>query len=83
MRRTLGELKPGESGYIATVGSEDPRVKRRLVDMGITPMTRIFVRKTAPMGDPIEVHLRGYDYHCVEPTLCILPYMKLMSLKTL
>ncbi|OQA14498.1 MAG: Ferrous iron transport protein B [Firmicutes bacterium ADurb.Bin356] len=61
MRRTLGELKPGESGYIATVGSEDPRVKRRLVDMGITPMTRIFVRKTAPMGDPIEVHLRGYD----------------------
>ncbi len=61
MSKTLGELKPGESGYVSAVGSDDARVKRRLVDMGITPMTRIFVRKVAPMGDPIEVHLRGYD----------------------
>ncbi|MEL7602495.1 MAG: ferrous iron transport protein B [Bacillota bacterium] len=61
MARTLGELKPGESGYVSAVGSDDARVKRRLVDMGITPMTRIFVRKVAPLGDPIEVHLRGYD----------------------
>ena len=61
MARTLGGLKPGESGYVYAVGSEDSRVKRRLVDMGITPLTRIFVRKVAPLGDPIEVHLRGYD----------------------
>ena len=59
MARTLGELKPGESGYVSAVGSDDARVKRRLVDMGITPMTRIFVRKVAPLGAPIEVHLRG------------------------
>lgn len=61
MARTLGELQPGESGLVSAVGGENIRVKRRLVDMGITPMTQIVVRKIAPMGDPIEVHLRGYD----------------------
>ncbi len=61
MRRTLGMLAPGESGYVRSVGSDDPRVKRRLVDMGITPMTNIMVHKIAPLGDPIEVHLRGYS----------------------
>ncbi len=61
MAKTLGELLPGESGVISAVGGADARIKRRLVDMGITPLTRILVRKTAPLGDPIEVHLRGYD----------------------
>jgi len=61
MRKTLGTLQPGESGYIRSVGSDDPRIKRRLVDMGITPMTHILVHKIAPLGDPIEVHLRGYS----------------------
>ena len=61
MAKTLGELLPGESGVISAVGGADARIRRRLVDMGITPLTRILVRKTAPMGDPIEVHLRGYD----------------------
>ncbi len=61
MAKTLGELLPGESGVISAVGGADARIKRRLVDMGITPLTRILLRKTAPLGDPIEVHLRGYD----------------------
>ena len=58
--KTLGQLKPGESGVVLRSGSEDQRVKRRLVDMGITPGTEVTVRKVAPMGDPIELFLRGY-----------------------
>ena len=58
--RTLGQLKPGESGVVLRSGSEDARVKRRLVDMGITPGVKIVVRKKAPLGDPIEVELWGF-----------------------
>ncbi|MDD3921545.1 MAG: ferrous iron transport protein B, partial [Eubacteriales bacterium] len=60
MARTLGALKPGESGVVSAVGASDPHVKRRIVDMGITPMTEVLVQKVAPMGDPMEIHLRGY-----------------------
>ncbi len=59
--KTLGQLKPGESGVVLRSGSEDARVKRRLVDMGITPGTEVTVRKVAPMGDPMEINLRGYE----------------------
>ena len=59
--RTLGGLKPGQSGHVLASGSDDPRVKRRLVDMGITPGTEVTVRKIAPLGDPIEINLRGYE----------------------
>ena len=58
---TLEALKPGESGVILRVGNERGPVKRRLVDMGLTPGTQITVRKVAPFGDPIEVNLRGYE----------------------
>ena len=61
MRRTLGALSPGESGYVYSVNAGDPRMRRRIVDMGITPGTRITIIKTAPMGDPIEITLRGYS----------------------
>ena len=60
-RRTLEELVPGERGVILRVGSDKGPVKRRLVDMGLTPGTEILVRKVAPFGDPIEVNLRGYE----------------------
>ena len=60
-RRTLGALRPGESGYVYSVNAGDPRMRRRIVDMGITPGTRISIIKTAPMGDPIEITLRGYS----------------------
>lgn len=59
--KTLGELAPGTSGFVRTVGASNPRMKRRLIDMGITPMTEILVKKVAPLGDPIEVSLRGYS----------------------
>ncbi len=56
---TLDQLLPGGSGIIETVGGEGA-LRRRLLDMGLTPNTKIMVRKVAPMGDPIELFLRGY-----------------------
>ena len=55
---TLNELKPGEGGIILQVRGEGA-LRRRLLDMGLTPRTDIIVRKVAPMGDPIELVLRG------------------------
>lgn len=57
---TLDKLKVGESAIIVSVGGQGA-LRRRLLDMGLTPKTRIMVRKVAPMGDPIELHLRGYE----------------------
>ena len=59
MRMTLRELSVGKSGRVLTVGGEKA-LRRRLLDMGITPRTIITVRKAAPMGDPVELLLRGY-----------------------
>ncbi|WP_243165827.1 FeoA family protein [Anaerofilum hominis] len=57
---TLNELAIGESAVITAVGGEGA-LRRHLLDMGLTPRTRVMVRKRAPMGDPIELHLRGYE----------------------
>lgn len=57
---TLDELAIGENGVIVKVGGEGV-LRRRLLDMGLTPKTKVMVRKVAPMGDPIELHLRGYE----------------------
>ena len=57
---TLNQLKVGESGIVKSVGGQGA-LRRRLLDMGITPRTKVFVRKVAPLGDPIELHLRGYE----------------------
>ncbi|MEG0875331.1 MAG: ferrous iron transport protein A [Clostridiales bacterium] len=56
----LDEMKTGESATIFEVNCEKP-LRHRLLDMGLTPKTKIMVRKVAPMGDPIEVCLRGYE----------------------
>lgn len=56
----LNELKVGHRGRILTVGGEGA-LRRRLLDMGLTPNTKIMVRKVAPMGDPIELFLRSYE----------------------
>jgi len=56
---TLRELKVGKSGRVLAVGGE-PVLRRRLLDMGITPRTKVTVKKAAPMGDPVELLLRGY-----------------------
>jgi len=57
---TLNELEIGETGIITAVRGEGA-LRRRLLDMGLTPKTKVMVRKVAPMGDPIEIHLRGYE----------------------
>ncbi|MCL1885426.1 MAG: ferrous iron transport protein A [Dehalococcoidia bacterium] len=56
---TLKELKVGKSGRVLTIGGEKV-LRHRLLEMGITPHTVITVKKIAPMGDPIELLLRGY-----------------------
>lgn len=56
---TLDRVRPGHGGVIASIGGEGA-LRRRLLDMGLTPKTRVEVRKVAPMGDPIELYLRGY-----------------------
>ncbi len=61
MIHTLEDIQPGSSGVIAKVGNEKGAVKRRLVDMGLTPGTTVTVKKVAPFGDPLEVCLRGYS----------------------
>lgn len=58
--RTLDRLKAGESGVVINVGGEGA-IRRRLLDMGITPGTRIMIRKIAPLGDPIEIFLRSFE----------------------
>ena len=57
---TLDKLKIGSQGIIETVGGEGA-LRRRLLDMGLTPGTKVMMRKKAPMGDPIEIKLRGYE----------------------
>jgi ferrous iron transport protein A len=60
MGRTLKELKPGDKGVVKSVTGEGP-IKRRLMDMGVTRGAEVLVRKVAPLGDPIEVNIRGYE----------------------
>ena len=57
---TLDELEIGKSGVITAVNGEGA-LRRRLLDMGLTPRTKVMVRKVAPMGDPIEIQIRGYE----------------------
>ena len=57
---TLKEVKCGEKATVKKIQGEGP-VRRRIMDMGITKGCEVFVRKVAPLGDPIEVHIRGYE----------------------
>jgi Fe2+ transport system protein FeoA len=56
---TLKDLPIGKSGIVLGVGGEKA-LRRRLLEMGITPRTSVTVKKAAPMGDPVELLLRGY-----------------------
>lgn len=57
---TLNELKTGSSGIITAVGGDGP-LRCRLLDMGLIPHTCVTLQKVAPMGDPIEIRVRGYE----------------------
>lgn len=60
MEKTLDLFAIGESGVVKAVAGEG-KIKRRLFDMGITPGAEVYMRKKAPLGDPIEITLRGYE----------------------
>ena len=60
MKTTLRDAKLGASGKVTKIGGEGP-VKRRIMEMGVTKGAEITVRKVAPLGDPIEVTVRGYE----------------------
>jgi ferrous iron transport protein A len=58
--RTLKDVKPGETVSVVKLHGQGA-VKRRIMDMGITRDAEILVRKVAPLGDPVEVNVRGYE----------------------
>lgn len=57
---TLEQLPVGATGHIVAALGEG-RIRRRIFDMGLTPGCEVFVRKRAPLGDPVELTLRGYE----------------------
>lgn len=70
--KTLGDIKIGDTGRVAKIRGEGA-LRRRIMDMGITQGTEVYVRKVAPLGDPLEVTVRGYeltirkeDARCIE-----------------
>lgn len=60
MTKLLSEFTAGESGKVISVNGEG-RIRRRLFDMGVTPCAEVVMRKKAPLGDPIEITVRGYE----------------------
>jgi ferrous iron transport protein A len=58
--KTLRDVKPGETVTVVKLTGEGA-IKRRIMDMGITKNTPVYVRKVAPLGDPVEVTVRGYE----------------------
>lgn len=70
--KTLREIQPGQSVQVVRLHGTGP-VRRRIMDMGITKGTPLTVRKVAPLGDPVEITVRGYelsvrkaDAECIE-----------------
>ncbi|MEA5061104.1 MAG: ferrous iron transport protein A [Erysipelotrichaceae bacterium] len=60
MQKKLSEFIVGETGFVRKVEGEG-KIHRRLFDMGITPGAEVYLRKKAPLGDPIEITIRGYE----------------------
>ena len=60
MKKRLNELQVKESGTVLKILAEG-KIKRRLFDMGVTPGVEVTIKKLAPLGDPIEVSIRGYE----------------------
>lgn len=60
MEKLLSDFTIGEQGVVKSVAG-DGRIRRRLFDMGVTPGAEVYLRKKAPLGDPLEVTIRGYE----------------------
>lgn len=59
MKKSLDSLRIGEKGTIVSIGSFGA-VRRHIIDMGITPDAQVVMKRAAPLGDPIEINVRGY-----------------------
>ena len=70
MLKTLDQFKIGETGLIKKVEGEG-RLRRRLFDMGVTPGATVYLRKKAPLGDPLEVTIRGYELTLRKSEACL------------
>ena len=70
MLKRLDEFKIGETGLIKKVEGEG-RLRRRLFDMGVTPGATVYLRKKAPLGDPLEVTIRGYELTLRKTEACL------------
>ena len=70
MLKRLDEFKIGETGLIKKVEGEG-RLRRRLFDMGVTPGATVYLRKKAPLGDPLEITLRGYELTLRKSEACL------------
>lgn len=60
MIKMLSDFTAGERGKITKVNGEG-KIRRRLLDMGVTPLAQVLMRKKAPLGNPIEITVRGYE----------------------
>ncbi len=70
MLKRLDEFLVGETGLIKKVEGEG-RLRRRLFDMGVTPGAKVYLRKKAPLGDPLEVTIRGYELTLRKSEACL------------
>ena len=70
MLKTLDQFVIGETGLIKKVEGEG-RLRRRLFDMGVTPGATVYLRKKAPLGDPLEVTIRGYELTLRKSEACL------------
>ena len=71
MKKKLDKFNIGEQGVVTMVEGEG-RIRRRLFDMGITPGATIVLKKKAPLGDPIEINVRGYELTLRENEACLI-----------
>lgn len=70
MLKRLDEFAIGETGLIKKVEGEG-RLRRRLFDMGVTPGAKVYLRKKAPLGDPLEVTIRNYELTLRKSEACL------------
>lgn len=61
LKSKLSNLKIGQRARVVSLNMDKPEIRRHLLDMGITKGTEILIKKIAPMGDPVDIELRGYE----------------------
>ncbi len=71
MQKKLDTFKIGDKGIVTMVEGEG-KIRRRLFDMGITPGAEMVLKKKAPLGDPLEVHIRGYELTLRKSEACLI-----------